>query len=79
MYTLQEGDVIAYRLIELTASWTPELSSFRVHINYQVCFWITLLKKIASEVQYELHLCPCRLGKYLGMMLNQTGFGWNQF
>lgn len=33
MYTLQEGDVIAYRLIELTASWTPELSSFRVHIK----------------------------------------------
>ncbi|KAG5093351.1 hypothetical protein JHK84_048939 [Glycine max] len=32
----KEGDVIAYRLIELTASWTPELSSFRVHINYQV-------------------------------------------
>ncbi|XP_028212023.1 coilin-like isoform X3 [Glycine soja] len=26
----KEGDVIAYRLIELTASWTPELSSFRV-------------------------------------------------
>ncbi|KAK7306170.1 hypothetical protein VNO77_44093 [Canavalia gladiata] len=24
------GDVIAYRLIELSASWTPELSSFRV-------------------------------------------------
>lgn len=27
---LQEGDVIAYRLIELTSSWTPEPSSFRV-------------------------------------------------
>ncbi|KAJ1380496.1 Coilin, N-terminal domain [Sesbania bispinosa] len=26
----KEGDVIAYRLIELTSSWTPELSSFRV-------------------------------------------------
>ncbi|XP_071716935.1 coilin-like [Rutidosis leptorrhynchoides] len=26
----KEGDVIAYRLIELSSSWTPELSSFRV-------------------------------------------------
>ncbi|OIW14634.1 hypothetical protein TanjilG_32976 [Lupinus angustifolius] len=26
----KEGDVISYRLIELSASWTPELSSFRV-------------------------------------------------
>ncbi|KAE9608000.1 putative coilin domain-containing protein [Lupinus albus] len=26
----KEGDVIAYRLIELSASWTPELSSFRI-------------------------------------------------
>lgn len=26
----KEGDVIAYRLIELTSSWTPEPSSFRV-------------------------------------------------
>ncbi|XP_027334648.1 coilin [Abrus precatorius] len=26
----KEGDVIAYRLIELSTSWTPELSSFRV-------------------------------------------------
>ncbi|XP_024991465.1 coilin-like isoform X2 [Cynara cardunculus var. scolymus] len=26
----KEGDVIAYRLLELTSSWTPELSSFRV-------------------------------------------------
>ncbi|KAL2332726.1 hypothetical protein Fmac_013939 [Flemingia macrophylla] len=26
----KEGDVIAYRLIELSESWTPELSSFRV-------------------------------------------------
>lgn len=30
---LHEDDVIAYRLIELSASWTPELSSFRVHIK----------------------------------------------
>lgn len=28
---MQEGDIIAYRLIELSASWTPELSSFRVN------------------------------------------------
>lgn len=27
---LQEGDTVAYRLIELSPSWTPELSSFRV-------------------------------------------------
>ncbi|XP_047316759.1 coilin-like [Impatiens glandulifera] len=26
----QDGDVIAYRLVELSSSWTPELSSFRV-------------------------------------------------
>ncbi|CAL0327971.1 unnamed protein product [Lupinus luteus] len=26
----KEGDVISYRLIELSTSWTPELSSFRV-------------------------------------------------
>ncbi|KAK7815660.1 coilin [Quercus suber] len=26
----KEGDVIAYRLIELSSSWTPELSTFRV-------------------------------------------------
>ncbi|KAJ4833543.1 hypothetical protein Tsubulata_021227 [Turnera subulata] len=26
----QEGDVIAYRLIELSSSWTPEISSYRV-------------------------------------------------
>uniref|UniRef100_A0A5B6YIN3 Putative coilin isoform X3 n=1 Tax=Davidia involucrata TaxID=16924 RepID=A0A5B6YIN3_DAVIN len=26
----KEGDVIAYRLLELSSSWTPELSSFRV-------------------------------------------------
>ncbi|KAI3733461.1 hypothetical protein L6452_12904 [Arctium lappa] len=26
----KEGDVIAYRVLELTSSWTPELSSFRV-------------------------------------------------
>ncbi|KAJ9554499.1 hypothetical protein OSB04_018544, partial [Centaurea solstitialis] len=25
-----EGDVIAYRVVELTSSWTPEISSFRV-------------------------------------------------
>lgn len=29
----QKGDVIAYRLIELTSSWTPEVSSFRVKIS----------------------------------------------
>ncbi|CAN6878372.1 unnamed protein product [Brassica oleracea] len=28
--SLKKGDVIAYRLIELTSSWTPEVSSFRV-------------------------------------------------
>ncbi|CAA7039228.1 unnamed protein product [Microthlaspi erraticum] len=28
--SVKEGDVIAYRLIELTSSWTPEMSSFRV-------------------------------------------------
>lgn len=28
--TPKEGDVIAYRVLELTSSWTPELSSFRV-------------------------------------------------
>ncbi|KAM7461154.1 hypothetical protein LguiA_029275 [Lonicera macranthoides] len=27
---VSEGDVIAYRLIELSSTWTPELSSFRV-------------------------------------------------
>ncbi|CAN8293849.1 unnamed protein product [Cochlearia groenlandica] len=27
---VKKGDVIAYRLIELTSSWTPEVSSFRV-------------------------------------------------
>ena len=27
---LQEGDVIAYRVVELSSSWTPELSSYRV-------------------------------------------------
>ncbi|EOA36832.1 hypothetical protein CARUB_v10008617mg [Capsella rubella] len=27
---VKKGDVIAYRLIELTSSWTPEISSFRV-------------------------------------------------
>jgi hypothetical protein len=27
---LQEGDVIAYRVVELSLSWTPELSSYRV-------------------------------------------------
>ncbi|ESQ35518.1 hypothetical protein EUTSA_v10007108mg [Eutrema salsugineum] len=26
----KKGDIIAYRLIELTSSWTPEVSSFRV-------------------------------------------------
>ncbi|KAH7684943.1 coilin protein [Dioscorea alata] len=26
----KEGDVLAYRLVELSSSWTPELSSFRV-------------------------------------------------
>ncbi|KAI9386606.1 hypothetical protein POPTR_010G048700v4 [Populus trichocarpa] len=26
----KEGDVIAYRLVELSSSWTPELSSYRV-------------------------------------------------
>ena len=29
---VQEGDVIAYRLIELSSSWTPELSSYRVKL-----------------------------------------------
>ncbi|KAD0345284.1 hypothetical protein E3N88_44421 [Mikania micrantha] len=29
-YHLQEGDVIAYRLLELNSSWIPEFSSFRV-------------------------------------------------
>ncbi|KAH0921328.1 hypothetical protein HID58_021346 [Brassica napus] len=28
--SVKKGDVIAYRLIELTSSWTPEVSSFRV-------------------------------------------------
>ncbi|KAF3570440.1 hypothetical protein F2Q69_00063448 [Brassica cretica] len=28
--SVKEGDIIAYRLIELTSSWTPEVSSFRV-------------------------------------------------
>ena len=28
----QEGDIIAYRLVELSTSWCPELSSFRVGI-----------------------------------------------
>ncbi|KAG7591483.1 Coilin N-terminal domain [Arabidopsis thaliana x Arabidopsis arenosa] len=28
--SIKKGDVIAYRLIELTSSWTPEVSSFRV-------------------------------------------------
>lgn len=26
----QVGDVLAYRLVELTASWTPELSTYKV-------------------------------------------------
>ncbi|KAG6573691.1 Coilin, partial [Cucurbita argyrosperma subsp. sororia] len=25
----QKGDVVAYRLIELSSTWTPEISSFR--------------------------------------------------
>nr|VDD58998.1 unnamed protein product [Brassica oleracea] len=28
--SVKKGDIIAYRLIELTSSWTPEVSSFRV-------------------------------------------------
>ncbi|KAL2623119.1 hypothetical protein R1flu_003324 [Riccia fluitans] len=28
----QDGDVVAYRLVELTTSWTPELSPFRVGV-----------------------------------------------
>ena len=29
----QVGDLLAYRLVELTASWTPELSCYRVSIS----------------------------------------------
>ncbi|KAJ4889851.1 sphere organelles protein-related [Raphanus sativus] len=33
--SVKKGDIIAYRLIELTSSWTPEVSSFRVgEISY---------------------------------------------
>ncbi|XP_010458744.1 PREDICTED: coilin-like [Camelina sativa] len=28
--SVEKGDIIAYRLLELTSSWTPEVSSFRV-------------------------------------------------
>lgn len=29
-WVAQVGDVLAYKLVELTASWTPELSAYRV-------------------------------------------------
>ena len=31
----QVGDVLAYKLVELTACWTPELSAYRV--RYRSC------------------------------------------
>lgn len=48
LHILQEGDVIAYRLIELSTSWTPELSSFRV--NVKSAFGLYYTKIFASEV-----------------------------
>ncbi|EPS57479.1 hypothetical protein M569_17338, partial [Genlisea aurea] len=30
LFFFQEGDVIAYRILELSSTWTPELSDFRV-------------------------------------------------
>ncbi|KAK4793602.1 hypothetical protein SAY86_024037 [Trapa natans] len=34
----QEGDVVAYRLIELSSSWTPEISPFRVRFPFEKLF-----------------------------------------
>ena len=41
----QKGDIIAYRLIELTSSWTPEVSSFRVK-------FMTLLFEPVDQSKY---------------------------
>ncbi|XP_068665342.1 coilin isoform X2 [Aristolochia californica] len=40
----KEGDVVAYRLVELSSSWCPELSSFRVG---KISFYDSVLKRIA--------------------------------
>lgn len=47
---MQEGIVIAYRLIELSESWTPEISSFRVIIKST--FGLSYKKLFVSDVRY---------------------------
>ncbi|XP_075660040.1 coilin isoform X3 [Castanea sativa] len=66
----KEGDVIAYRLIELSSSWTPELSTFRVgkisryYPESKRIFLVTVpeypidSKKIAEESEEEYGAQP---------------------
>lgn len=70
LYIMQEGDLIAYRLIELSSSWTPELCSFRVllFLKFFSCF-----PNFIDIDLYLLFLSFCRLEKYHIMMLNPTG------
>ncbi len=35
-FFVQIGDILAYRLVELTHSWTPEISPYRVSWSAQV-------------------------------------------
>nr|ABQ50545.1 hypothetical protein [Brassica rapa] len=60
--SVKKGDIIAYRLIELTSSWTPEVSSFRVK-------FLTLLfepvdqSKYLSRLRY-VHLLVGKISYY---------------
>lgn len=49
----QKGDIIAYRLIELTSSWTPEVSSFRVKF---LTLLLSLLIKSIPKPLYVIFL-----------------------
>lgn len=77
LINLQEGDVIAYRLIELSSTWTPELSSFRVYLyqNFNDC------KSIDGPLWYVVNLFfyVRRLGEYCGVTLDPLKLCWCQF
>ena len=56
---MQEGDLVAYRLLELSSSWTPELCSFRVllFLNFS-CFIVPNF----IEIDFCLYLILLRIG-----------------
>ncbi|KAI4317321.1 hypothetical protein L6164_025199 [Bauhinia variegata] len=53
----KEGDVIAYRLIELSSVWTPEISSYRVGKVSQ-CYPETMRIRLVPVAEY-----PCNFEK----------------